>query len=75
MRGLESLAVAASESLQHQCAAAIYRTFASAYRRFPAELKARADAVLERTIAALNKADELKGDVTLYKEIKGTLPL
>ena len=53
MRGLESLAVAASESLQHQCTAEIYRTFARSYHRLPAELQARAANILERTVAAL----------------------
>jgi hypothetical protein len=53
MRGFESLAGVASESMQHQSAAEIYRVFASLFRRLPASLRQRAVDVLLRSLSGL----------------------
>jgi hypothetical protein len=53
MRAFESLAVVASESMQHQSAAEIYRTFATLYHRFPVALRRQADDLLLRSLSGL----------------------
>jgi prepilin signal peptidase PulO-like enzyme (type II secretory pathway) len=53
LRGFESLSVAASESLQHQCAAEIYRTFATLLKRLSAPLQDFAGDIVMRSLAAL----------------------
>ena len=53
MKGLESLTAVASESMQHQSAAEIYRVFASLFQRLPGPLRERAVDVLMRSLSGL----------------------
>lgn len=53
MRAFESLAVVASESMQHQSAAEIYRTFAHLYHRLPTPAQRQADDLLLRSLSGL----------------------
>lgn len=53
MRAFESLAVVASESMQHQSAAEVYRTFANLFRRLPPPLQQQADDLLRRSLSGL----------------------
>ena len=66
MRGFESLAVVASESMQHQCAAQIYRTFASLFHRLPEPLRRQADDLLLRSLSGL-------GDHILTSDLEASL--
>jgi hypothetical protein len=66
MRAFESLAVVASESMQHQSAAEIYRTFAYLLDRLPAPLRAQADDLILRSLSAL-------GDHVLTSDLDGAL--
>lgn len=49
----ESFAVVASESMQHQSSAEVYRTFAKLFPRLPPHLQRRADDLLRRSLSAL----------------------
>lgn len=53
MDALESLAVIASESMQHQTIAEIYSSFAESFERLPPALQARAASLLLRSLSAL----------------------
>lgn len=53
VRALESLAVVASESMQHQTLAEVYRALELGIRRFPDALRAQTDEVILRSISAL----------------------
>lgn len=53
MRGLESLVTVASESMQHQSAAEVYRAFASLFQRFPPHLQRQAVDLLLRSLQGL----------------------
>lgn len=53
MKGFESLVVVASESMQHQCAAECYRTFASLFHRLPPDFQRRAADIVRRSLAGL----------------------
>ena len=55
LKAFESLAVVASESMQHQCVAEIYRTFATAFRDLPAPLRKQAEDFLLRSLSALGE--------------------
>jgi hypothetical protein len=66
MRAFESLAVVASESMQHQSAAEIYRTFATLYHRFPVALRRQADDLLLRSLSGL-------GDHILTTDLEAAL--
>lgn len=66
MRGFESLAVVASESMQHQSAAEIYRTFAHLYHRLPAPAQRQADDLLLRSLSGL-------GDHILTSDLEAAL--
>jgi uncharacterized membrane protein len=55
MKAFESLAVVASESMQHQSLAEILRTFAVMFRRLPVPLQERAEDVLLRSLSALGE--------------------
>jgi hypothetical protein len=66
MRGFESLAVVASESMQHQCAAEIYRTFASLFHSLPPPLRRQADDLLLRSLSGL-------GDHILTSDLEASL--
>ncbi len=66
MRAFESLAVVASESMQHQNAAAIYRTFAGQFHRLPAPLRTQAEDLFLRSLAGL-------GDHILTSELDAAL--
>ena len=66
MRAFESLAVVASESMQHQSAAEIYRTFAGLFHRLPAPLQHQADDLLLRSLSGL-------GDHILTSDLEASL--
>ena len=66
MKGFESLAVVASESMQHQCAAEVYRSFASLFDRLPPSLQRRAESLLLRSLSGL-------GDHILTTELEASL--
>lgn len=53
MRGFESLAAITSESMQHQCAAEIYRTFANLLHRMSPPLRRQAEDLLLRSLSGL----------------------
>ena len=55
MKGFESLVVVASESMQHQCAAECYRTFASQFHRLPPFLQQRTADIVLRSLAGLGE--------------------
>jgi uncharacterized membrane protein len=62
MQAFESLVVVASESMQHQSAAQVYRTFASLFHRLPPGLQRQADDLLMRSLSGL-------GDHVLTSEL------
>ena len=66
MRAFESLAVVASESMQHQSAAEVYRTFANLFHRLPSPLRQQADDLLLRSLSGL-------GDHILTTELEASL--
>jgi len=66
MRAFESLVVVASESMQHQCAAEIYRTFAKLFHRLPPSLQRQANDLLLRSLSGL-------GDHILTSDLEGAL--
>lgn len=66
MQALESFAVVASESMQHQSAAQIYRTLASLLHRLPPALQQRADDLIMRSLSGL-------GDQILTGELAASL--
>ena len=66
MSAFESLAVAASESMQHQSYAEILRTFEIMFNRLPQEQKPRAEDLIMRTLSGL-------GDHVLTAELNGSL--
>lgn len=53
MKGFESLTVVASESMQHQCAAECYRTFAHQFHRLPPSLRQRVVDIVMRSLTGL----------------------
>lgn len=53
MRGFESLVVSASESMQHQCAAEIYLTFANLFHRMSPAVRRQAEDLLLRSLSGL----------------------
>lgn len=55
MRAFESLAVVASESMQHQSTAEIYLTFAGSFHRLPPQLQQQADDLLLRSLSGLGE--------------------
>jgi hypothetical protein len=66
MEAFESLIVVASESMQHQSAAQIYRTFASLYPRLPLDLQRQSEDCLMRSLSGL-------GDHILTRELAASL--
>lgn len=66
MGGLESLAVVASESMQYQCAAEIYRTFAVQYHRLPPFLGQQTEELVLRSLSGL-------GDHILTSDLDASL--
>lgn len=66
MRGFESFAVVASESMQHQTVAEVYRTFAILFHRLPPPLRRQADDLLLRSLSGL-------GDHILTSELEASL--
>jgi uncharacterized membrane protein len=53
MRAFESLAVVSSESMQHQCAAEIYRTFAEVFLELTPAFQQQASEILLRSLSGL----------------------
>ncbi len=53
MNGFEALASVASESMQYQCAAACYRSFAEQFHRLPPSLQQRVVDIVMRTLSGL----------------------
>jgi hypothetical protein len=66
MTAFESLAVVASESMQHQSAAEIYRTFAFVFHRLPPPMREQADGLLLRSLSGL-------GDHVLTSDLEASL--
>ena len=66
MRGFESLAVVASESMQSQSAAEVYHTLASLMHRLPPHLQCKADDLLLRSLSGL-------GDHVLTSDLEASL--
>jgi uncharacterized membrane protein len=66
MRAFESLAVVASESMQHQSAAEIYLIFAGLFHRLPPRLQQRAEDLLLRSLSGL-------GEHILTNELEASL--
>jgi uncharacterized membrane protein len=66
MRAFESLAVVASESMQHQSAAEIYRSFANLFHRLPPVMQRQADDLLLRSLSGL-------GDHILSSDLEASL--
>lgn len=66
MEAFESLVVVASESMQHQSAAQVYRTSASLYKRLPPDLQRQAEDCLMRSLSGL-------GDHILTRELAASL--
>jgi uncharacterized membrane protein len=66
MKGFESLAVVASESLQHQSVAEIYRAFANLFHRLPPPLRRQAEDLLLRSLSGL-------GDHILTSDLEAAL--
>lgn len=66
LRAFESLAVVASESMQHQSAAEIYLTFANLFHRLPPPLQRQADDLLLRSLSGL-------GDHILTSDLEASL--
>lgn len=55
MKAFESFVVVASESLQHQSAAEVYRTFTMVFDRLPPSLRQSAEGVIMRSLSALGE--------------------
>jgi Predicted membrane protein (DUF2254) len=55
MKAFESLAVVASESMQHQCVAEIYQTMATVFHELPPPLQRQAEDFLMRSLSALGE--------------------
>lgn len=68
LRAFESLAVVASESMQHQCLAQIYRTIGGCYPLFSPSLGRRADDILLRSLSGL-------GDHILTSDLEAALDM
>jgi len=68
MEAFESLIVVASESMQHQSAAQIYRTLASLYPRLPLDLQRQSEDCLMRSLSGL-------GDHILTRELAASLSI
>lgn len=66
MRGFESFVVVASESMQHQTVAEVYRTFAILFHRLPPPLRRQVDDLLLRSLSGL-------GDHILTSELETSL--
>jgi hypothetical protein len=66
MKGFESLAVVASESMQHQSVAEIYRAFANLFHRLPPPLRRQAEDLLLRSLSGL-------GDHILTSDLEAAL--
>jgi uncharacterized membrane protein len=66
LRAFESLAVVASESMQHQSAAEIYRVFANLFHRLPPIMRRQADDLLLRSLSGL-------GDHILSSDLEASL--
>lgn len=66
MMALESLVVVASESMQHQSAAELYRTFAGLFHRLPPPLQGRAEDLVLRSLSGL-------GDHVLTADLEASL--
>ena len=66
MQAFESLVVVASESMQHQSAAQVYRTFGSLFHGLPPALQQQADDLLLRSLSGL-------GDQILTSELETSL--
>jgi uncharacterized membrane protein len=66
MRAFESLTVVASESMQHQSAAEIYRTLAGLFHLLPPQLQQQTDDLLRRSLSGL-------GDHILTADLEGSL--
>lgn len=66
MRGFESFAVVASESMQHQSAAEIYRMLAGIFPRLPPQLERQVNDLLCRSLAGL-------GDHILTNDLEESL--
>ncbi|MEO7145828.1 MAG: DUF2254 family protein [Bryobacteraceae bacterium] len=66
MDAFESLAVASSESLQHQAFAEVILTFATMYQRLPPERQPRAEDLILRVLSAL-------GDHVLTRDLNTAL--
>ncbi|MBC8037448.1 MAG: DUF2254 domain-containing protein [Rhizobiales bacterium] len=75
MKGFESLVVVASESMQHQCAAECYRTFAGQFHRLPPPLQQRAADIVMRSLAGLGDhvpTSDLAASLTALSEVLTT---
>lgn len=66
LNAFESLAVSASESMQHQSYSEILRTFDLLFERLPSDLQLRVEDVIRRTLSAL-------GDHVLTNELESAL--
>ena len=66
LKGFESLAVVASESMQHQTLTELYFSFASLYSRLPAPLRRQAADLLQRSLSGL-------GDHILTSNLEASL--
>ena len=66
MNAFESLAVSASESMQHQSLAEILRSFALLFDRLPPTLQARAEDIILRSLSAM-------GEHVLTNELESAL--
>jgi hypothetical protein len=66
LQGFESLAVVASESMQHQSLAELYSTFAALFRLLPPVLRRQAADMLERSLSGL-------GDHILTSDLEAAL--
>ena len=64
--GFESLVVVASESMQHQCAAEIYRSFAKLFHRLPPALQSTVEELVLRSLSGL-------GDHILTSDLEASL--
>lgn len=66
LQAFESLAIVASESMQHQSAAQVYLTFATLFGRLPPEMQQQAEDLLLRSVAGL-------GDQILSHDLNASL--
>ncbi len=72
MKGFESLVVVASESMQHQCSAQCYRTFAQQFHRLPPFLRQRTVDIIMRSLAGLGDhipTGDLAAALTVLTEV------